>query len=194
MLQVESPAQELVEYKACEGYGCGFIFYRPKPANAREGERVCPGCRERELTARQQRDSAPKIDGRRKYGVARLDFLMRPAKAPPSYVPHCGLGLRSAADVSEDCRTFDVSLGGRVDGSQVSAVVAVVAMLATFAANVLGRASREGAIDEKLVSHDNRLKAHGLELDGVKERSGPAVSESPSSRPGAKSTTEVNSR
>ncbi len=57
-----------------------------------------------------------------------------------------------------------------MDGSQVSAVVAVVAMLATFAANVLGRASREGAIDEKLVSHDNRLKAHGLELDGVKER------------------------
>ncbi len=91
--QAEPPAQELVEYKACEGYGCGRFFYRPKPANAREGERVCPGCRERELAAREQRDVAPKIDGRRKYEVERLDFLMRQAKAPPSYVPHCGLGF-----------------------------------------------------------------------------------------------------
>ena len=51
---------ELLEYKACEGL-CGGFFYRPKPVNAKSGERICPRCvkrmvdaeaRDRELQAR----------------------------------------------------------------------------------------------------------------------------------------------
>jgi len=57
-----------------------------------------------------------------------------------------------------------------MDAAWVTAGVAVLAMLVTLISNTMGREKREGAIDEKLISHDNRLKAHGLELDGVKER------------------------
>jgi hypothetical protein len=41
---VEPDRAQLVERKACEG-GCGGWFYRPLPASAREGEKLCPGCR-----------------------------------------------------------------------------------------------------------------------------------------------------
>lgn len=40
----EPPALELVERKVCEGL-CGGCFYRPVPANAREGVKVCDACR-----------------------------------------------------------------------------------------------------------------------------------------------------
>jgi hypothetical protein len=44
----EPDAAELVERKACEG-GCGGWFYRPLPKSAREGEKICPGCRRKTL-------------------------------------------------------------------------------------------------------------------------------------------------
>lgn len=40
---------ELVDRKLCEGFGCGQYFYRPRPALAKEGERLCAKCKDREL-------------------------------------------------------------------------------------------------------------------------------------------------
>lgn len=42
----EPPATELVERKACEGL-CGGCFYRPVPAMARDGEKLCQVCKVR---------------------------------------------------------------------------------------------------------------------------------------------------
>jgi hypothetical protein len=41
---VEPEATELVERKVCEGL-CGGCFFRPVPASAREGEKICAACR-----------------------------------------------------------------------------------------------------------------------------------------------------
>jgi len=93
--QPEPPVHELVEYKACEGYGCGRFFYRPRPASVREGERICAGCREKEQAASEQGRPEPKIDGRRKHKVARLDFLMKPPSEAALYAPsRSGLAVR----------------------------------------------------------------------------------------------------
>ena len=43
---------ELVDRKLCEGFGCGQYFYRPRPALAKEGERLCQRCKVRELQSR----------------------------------------------------------------------------------------------------------------------------------------------
>ena len=40
----EPPSTELVERKVCEGL-CGGCFYRPIPASAREGEKLCVDCK-----------------------------------------------------------------------------------------------------------------------------------------------------
>ena len=40
---------EIVERKVCEGFGCGAPFYRAVPVHVKEGETICPACREREL-------------------------------------------------------------------------------------------------------------------------------------------------
>jgi hypothetical protein len=44
----EPDRAELVERKVCEGYGCGAMFYRPVPASAKEGEKLCAACLARE--------------------------------------------------------------------------------------------------------------------------------------------------
>jgi hypothetical protein len=43
MATSEPAATELVERKVCEGF-CGGCFYRPVPATAREGEKICAAC------------------------------------------------------------------------------------------------------------------------------------------------------
>lgn len=49
----EPPATELVERKVCEGL-CGGCFYRPVPATARGGQKLCAAC---ERIVRKQRST-----------------------------------------------------------------------------------------------------------------------------------------